>query len=64
MIEDALMSKMNDEYQDLIKNKPVKENRFDIFYDTKLKKWHIAKFDLHNKICDRAITLLNKGKLH
>ena len=64
MIKDSLIRKMNDEYQDIIKNKPVKENRFDIFYDTKLKKWHIAKSDLHNKICDRAITLLNRGKLH
>jgi|TARA_A100001515_G_C4494903_1_gene184621 hypothetical protein len=64
MIKDSLMRKMNKEMKELKAKKPVKENKYDMFYQNRLKRWHIAKAELHNKICDRAITLLNRGNLH
>ena len=64
MVTDPLMKKMNEEMNELKNKKPVKENKYDMFYQNRLKRWHTAKAELHNKICDRAITLLNKGNLH
>jgi len=53
------MKALDKAYQELKKQKPMKESKHDIFFNSKLKKWDKEISILHNEICNQAIKELN-----